>query len=72
MGVVETVPEAGEQQPNVSLANADKSVVGCTLLSQRRQKISVEERDQKRSQQAFGGVSRVATEVAAARKAVAS
>jgi hypothetical protein len=40
--VEETVPEAGEQQPNVSLANADKSVVGRTMLSQRRQKISVE------------------------------
>ena len=39
---VETVPEAGEQQPNVSLANADKSVVGRTMLSQKRQKISVE------------------------------
>jgi hypothetical protein len=40
IGVVETVPEAGEQQPNVSLANADKIVVGRTMLSQRRQKIS--------------------------------
>jgi hypothetical protein len=46
-GVVETVPEAGEQQPNVSLANADKIVVGRTMLSQRRQKISGDWRETK-------------------------
>jgi hypothetical protein len=51
------VPEAGELQANVSLANVDKSVANGSKLSRTTdESVDEVESDQKRSQQAFGGV----------------
>jgi hypothetical protein len=56
---VKPVPEAGELQSNVSLANADKCVViSLVAAADDSELVLREKRDQKRSQQAFGGVSR--------------
>jgi hypothetical protein len=57
----------------VSLANADKSVADGSQLSRTTEVSEEVESDQKRSQQAFGGVDReMQPVVEAARKAVAS
>lgn len=70
---METVPDAGELQANVSLANADKSRGDDGGVADDGGLVERWWRGQKRSQQAFGGgESGVRLVVQAARQAVAS
>ncbi|KAH9864056.1 hypothetical protein J1614_009989 [Plenodomus biglobosus] len=59
-GWVEQVPDAGELQSNESLANADKYSrqwpTGCQMRQSAAGLVEMWVSDQKRSQQAFGGI----------------